>query len=1164
MMRNRLVLGILLLAPLPLAAQITTAAVSGSVQDSAGAAIPGAKVTLTNEANGFVRTVVTNREGFFAFPDLMSATFSLTIEAAGFRSFHETGIAVDADEQRSLGQIKLDVGQLSQSVTVASQATAVDLASGERAGALTSRQLDEIALRGRDIFDAVSLMAGVVDTSDGRDAPGPGSISNIYILGGRNDQKNMTIDGVTNLDTGSNTSVHSMPSMDSVAEVKVMMAAYSAENGRNPFSINVITKGGTKDFHGMASYYFRNEDLNANDFFANEAGEPRAKYRYNIASYTIGGPVILPKLPSLRNKLFFFFSQEFQRQVVNWGVKKVTVPTAAERAGDFSQAYTGAGVLIKVNDPLNNKTQFPGNIIPASRLTAVGQAILNLFPLPNFTDPNPATRFQWNYYANSSEPYPRRTDTARVDFSPKDNWQLYVSLSNNADSQDVPYTQSGVPGSFVAGSVNFPLAPISYQEPGRLITLHSTRALTPNLFNDASVAASQNTLTFAPQDPRAVDRTKLGIVIPQRNPALNGLNTIPNMTFSGNVPNPVNASMHDILPYFKRNTILSAFDNVSRIVGNHSFKMGIYVERTQKFQTAGAATRGILSFNTDGNNPLDSNNPFANALLGNYDSYAEATGAPQGNWRYTNTEWFVQDSWRVKRNLTLDYGLRFYADPPQYDARRQASAFSVSAYDPATAPVLLRPVKVNGVNYAQDPVSGKLYPNGLVGDFVPGIGNLNDGMIVGGTNGVPRGLFTVPPVSVAPRFGFAWDPFGTGKTSIRGGGGVYFDRIEGNPVMALLQQPSYYTPTQFYGAFSDIAASASTGFLSPSGTVYSLAGPGHQHVVYNFDLQIQRQIGASDVVMVGYIGSLGRHLLWERNINAVPPGSDFLALNPKNANPQSPTTALSANFLAPYQGYGTIYQYEFANNSNYHSLQLAWQHRLAHAINFSANYTFSKALDCSDSYSSAVDPFLNIHSRDYGPAGFDRRHVFNTNFYWTMPKPGQATGIKPLGWITDNWALSGVVRIQTGAPVTPGYSLVNGIASPTGTPTEGARMEVIDPTAPVTQRFGPPPEPANLANVPWAIATTTPQFGNLGRNTWYGPGMDNWDLSIYRKIPIYRERVVGQLRLETYNTFNHTQWASYNTTAQFSSAGRQVNAAFGTPNAARPPRRVQVAMRVWF
>lgn len=1151
---------LLLLCPVLLAAQVTSSTLSGTVADAGGAVVPNAKVTLRGEGNGFVRSVATNSDGLFSFPDLTPATFTLTIEAAGFKLYRQTGLEVSSNEQRSVGQIKLDVGQVTESVTVNAEAVAVDLSSGERAGTLTGEQLDEIALRGRDIFDAVSLMAGVVDTTDGRESPSPTSIGGISIMGGRTDQKNMTIDGVTNLDTGSNGSVHSMPSMDSVAEVKVLMAAYSAENGRNPFAISVITKGGTTQFHASAGYYLRNEDFNANDFFANEAGKPRAEYRYNIGSYTIGGPVILPKLHTVRNKLFFFWSQEFQRQVANYGVKEVTVPTAAMRAGDFSQAFTNTGSLIKVNDPLNNKAQFPGNVIPASRLTAVGKSILNVLPLPNFTDPNPVNKYQWNYYANVSEPYPRRTETARVDYSPRDNWQLYVSLSNNADSQAVPYS-AGAAG-WVAGAQNFPLVPISYQEPGRLATLHSANSLTSDTFNEASIAASQNTLTFAPATPDTVDRTKLGIAIPQRSPALNVLNSIPDMTFGGNVPNPANASMHNILPYFNQNTIFSAFDNVSRIHGKHNYKFGIYYEHTQKLQSAGAATRGTISFNTDGNNPLDSNNPFANALLGNYDAYSEATGAPQGNWKYINVEWFAQDTWHARRNLTFDYGIRFYADPPQYDSRLQLSSFSMQAYSPASAPVLLRPVKVNGANYAQDPTTGQLYSTGLVGDFAPGAGAINDGMVIGGKDGTPRGLFHLAPVAFAPRFGWAWDPVGDGRTSIRGGGGVYFDRIQGNPVMNLLQQPAFYTPTQYYGSFSDIAASAGTGFLSPSGTTYSLASEGHQQVVYNFNLQIQRQIDRNDVIQVGYAGSLGRHLLWDRNINAIPLGSTFLALNPQNRNPQN-TSALPNNFLKPYQGYGNIFLYEFASNSNYHSLQVTFQHRIGRGFNLAANYTFAKALDTSDGYSSAVDPFLDPRARNYGPAGFDRRHVFSSNFYWTLPQPGRATGVRPLGWVTDGWALSGVVRMMTGAPVTPSYSLVNGIASPSGSPDDTARVEVIDPTAPLAQRFGPPPEPANQANVPWAIASTTPQLGNLGKNTMFGPGTNNWDLSMYRNLRL-SERVNGQLRLESYNTFNHTQWSTFNTALQFNSQGAMVNPAFDTPNAARPPRRVQVAVRVWF
>src|SRR5215469_5754583 len=717
----------------------------------------------------------------------------------------------------------------------------------------------------------------------------------------------MTVDGVTNLDTGSNTTVHSMPSMDSVAEVKVLMSAYNAVNGRNPASINVITRGGTKSFHGMASYYFRNEDLNANDYFSNLAGRPRARYRYNIGSYVVSGPVYLPKLPSLHKKLFFFFSQEFQRQTPTYGVEEVTVPTALERQGNFSQSYNTGGVpgSFHVNDPLNNKAQFPGNIIPASRINPIGQAVLNMFPLPNFVDPNPATRAQWNYYAQASEPYPRRTETARIDYQVNDKWQMFVSLSNNADAQNVPY--SGGTAGWTAGSLNFPLVPIHYTEPGRLGTFHAINVITPSMSNEISLAASQNTLTYGPTDPSLVDRTKLGITLAERNPSLNALNLIPNMSFSG-IQNYANPSLSTGTPYFNQNTIYSFTDNLSKVSGTHTLKAGVYFEHTQKLQSANAATFGTISFNQDGDNPLDTNNPYGTALLGNYDSYGEATGRPQGNWKYINLEWFVNDTWHVKHNLSLDYGVRFYHDPPQFDARGQLSSFSAAAFDPASAMVLLRPVKVNGTNYAQNPITGELLSNGLVGDFAPGVGSLRDGLLIGGNNGVPNGLFTVSPINVAPRFGFSWDPFNTGKTAIRGGGGVFFDRIEGNPPMNLLQQPAFFQPTQFYGTFSDIAASAGTGYLSPTGTLYSMAGPGHQQVTYSYNLSVQRQIWHSDVVEVGYVGSLSRHLLWERNINPVPAGADFLNVNPQNANPQS-TSALSTNFLAPYQGYSTIYMY---------------------------------------------------------------------------------------------------------------------------------------------------------------------------------------------------------------------------------------------------------------
>ncbi len=1130
----------------PLVGQNTSGSLSGTVQDKMGAVVPGAEITLTN-AQGFVRTNRTNDAGFFSYPDLTPSIFSIVVKAPGFREFRETGIEVTSGQQRSLGATTLLVGGLAETVTVTAEAVAVQLGSSEKANTLTSGDLEQMSLRGRDVMDAVGLMTGVVDTADSREAPSPTSIGNLYLAGGRNNSKNMTIDGVTNLDTGSNGSVHQMPSMDSISEIKVLLSNYAPEYGRNAGgTISVITKGGGQNFHGSAAWYYRHESFSANSFFANRSGLPRNPYRYNIAGYTVSGPVYIPgRVNRSRSKLNFFFSQEYQRQRVDQGLKTVRVPTAAERHGDFSQSLDTNSNVIRVLDPLNRRAQFPGNVIPASRINPTGQSILNLFPLPNYVDPTPVRQPQYNFISQLSGPYPRRTDTFRVDLAPRDNMQWYFRGSQNSDQQYPVY------GSWTNGNVNFPLSPIAFAQPGRGLVLHGTTTLSATVFSETIFGISQNKLTYGPKDPAAVSKGALGITVAQWNPSLNPGGLIPNMTFGG-VPNYANPSMSNGIPYYNSNTIFSFVQNISLIWRTHSLKTGIYVERTRKDQSASTPTRGSINFDQNGNNPLDANYAYANVLLGTYNSYSEATAHPQGQFRFTNLEGYIQDAWRVRKNLLIDYGVRLYHDMPQYDARHQLASFVPSQWDPANAPELLWPaLDAKGQKIALNRRTGEIYAQGLIGTFAPGVGSPSNGMVVGGkTPSVPAGLYALPSLALAPRLGFSWDPFGRGRMAVRGGAGVFFDRLQGNPTMNTLPNPpTVYTPTVYYGWLDQIADAAGQGILAPSTVSDSLLGNQHNPVTYNYSFGIQNQLGSSMILDVSYVGSLSRHLPWKRNINPVAYGARWLDIHPENADPTVKNTALPTNFLRPYLGYGDINIYEFASTANYNSLQVSLSRRMQRGVYLGFGYTFSKALGSADSDTSAVSPFFSARERNYGPLSFDRAHVASVRYTWQLPKPGKHFQLRQLSWISDGWELSGTSRFQTGGPFTPGYSLADYVDILGGASVEsnGTRMSVVNPMAPPSSRFGRPQRG---------------DFGNSGINVLRKPGIHMWDTSLYRVIK-FGERLSGQVRLESYNTYNHTQFNAVNQTARWQGQN-QIDPTYLEPTSAINPRRLQLAIRLNF
>jgi hypothetical protein len=1120
-------------------AQNISAGLSGTVIDATSAAIANAEVSVRGAQTGFVRLTRTNESGFFSYPDLFPGTYELTVQVKGFKKHTQTSIALLSGEQRSLGRIRLDLGETAEVVTVSAEAGGVQLGSSERSGSITHEMLENMALRGRDLMDAVGLLPGIVDTADSRDAPAPDSIGNLFIAGGRSNAKNMTIDGVTNLDTGSNGSVHSMPSMDSVGEVKVLMSNYAAEYGRNSGgAITVITRGGGRQFHGSAGWFHRHENYSANNYFNNQRGVSRPPYRYNIMSYTVSGPVYLPgKFNRDRSRIFFFFSQEFQRQRIEFGSRTVTVPTTLQRQGDFSQTLDVNGRIVVIQDPLNDKIPFPGNIVPAGRIDPVGRRVLELFPLPNFTDPNPSRLYQWNYVSALSDSYPRRTEIVRLDFSPHSRVQSYLRMSNTWDEQHAPY------GSWVTGSVNFPLTPIVFKRPGRGATLHTTTTLAPTLFSETIFGVSQNKLYYFPENEDRVSKPGTGIQIAQWNPEVNPSQYIPNMSFGG-VPNAANPSLSNGLPYYNSNTIFSLVQNFSKIAGTHSLKFGLYFERTRKDQMANALTRGQIDFGRNGVNPYDTNWAYSNALIGSFLSYTEANARPQGQYRFTNLEWYVQDAWRMRPRLLLDYGVRFYANAPQYDARLQLATFLPERYDPAQAVVLIRPDTVNGRRAGVDPVSGKVYREGFIGTFVPGIGDPVNGMLRGGTHGVPRGLYSSAPVQIGPRIGFAWDPFGHGRTAIRGGGGVFFDRIQGNPTMnALSNPPTIFTPSTVYGTIEGLAETGGTGILAPS-AVTALAGRHSLPATYNFSFGLQQQFGKIYFLDFSYVGSLTRHALWQRNLNPVPLGAKLLADHPENRDPNRPNSALPDNFLRPVPGYTNIMLYEFASTSSYNSLQASFRQRWSKGLQYNISYTFSKALGTGGSDTYSVSPFFNPRSRNYGVLPYDRTHVASFWYNYNLPRPGKSWRKNLLGRLADNWQISGTGRVQSGGPFTPGFSLIR-FYETSGTPSEGARIDIVSPAAAPKDRFAAP--------APGSV-------GNSGVNVLRHPGFTNVDVSLFRQVKL--ERFTWQFRLETYNTTNSTQFSAVSTGARFDEANLQVDPLFLEPAAARSPRRVQLAIRL--
>ncbi len=949
-------------------AQVVYGSLTGTVTDTSGAAIAAAKVTAIHEATTTERKTQSGPDGTFLFSGLTPGAYTIVASQDGFTAFRRTGIVLSPNETISTGALRLSVGSLTETVTVTATGATVQTTSGERSGIITSDQIENLSVINRDFSALVSLMPGVV-TEPGSETQGFGGTSTYNVQGTRDTGNNITIDGMPAADLGNARSTTSYVSMDSVATVKILVSNFQAEFGRKPGAgIQAITKSGGNQFHGAAYAYKRHEQFNANDFFNNRDGLAKPRYRYSTLGFNIGGPIF-------KKKLFFFASTEDIREARPQAIRQLTMPTAAERAGNFSDSRDLNGTLIPVRDPLNERTQFPDNVVPASRILPSTQKFLNLLPSPNFFDLNVSAR-RFNYQVQESLDIPKHMETARTDWIQSEKQTIYFRYNNwweDVRGWAVP-----------AGNANWGWLPSNYKNTSQTAVLSATRIVSPSTLLEVSAGVARHTETGGALNPERLtelNREKSGATLPQFFPGFNPLNLVPQATFAG-VTGAPSMTIEARFPIRGSDTLFTTNGNMTRHTGAHTMKAGYIMERAINIESDNANFTGTYSFNRNTNNPNDSNHPYANTLLGNFDSYTESTARPNEKAGSTTVEWFAQDNWKAARRLMLDIGFRFAWGQPYHSLRRREAAFRPDQYDPAQRVQLIQPGRSGNRRVGVHPVTGAIFPTEAIGAIAPDTGNSLNGIVNRVTDSsYPQGMRQTGGVKTAPRFGFVYDPFGKGKTAVRGGWGAFFEvRERGNGGAGFFRNPPLrLDPIIYQGSVADFGALPRLNF--PSATSgFDARRPLARVMTFSFG--VQQDIGWGTIADVSYVGSLGRHLVQARNLNAIPYGTNFLPSSLDSTNANRP---LPAAFLRPYPGYNDIRYFYYTGNSNYHS-QATANRRFIKGMQFGAAWTWSKAMDYTDTEDALLAMFVNPRVWNYGRAGFDRTHIVKLNWIWDAPK----------------------------------------------------------------------------------------------------------------------------------------------------------------------------------
>ena len=1157
--------------PLPatyagMARQTNVGRISGSVTDTSGGVIHNANVKVTNDATGVSRTTTTDESGFYVVTNLLPGNYTVAVEQQGFKRSLKTGHVLVADGRLTV-DIILEAGVVSESVTVvAANTETINTTSGEVARVIDTQQVQSLALNGRNYLQLTTLIPGAPLLTDDQLALMTDLGVNQPINGNRGNSNSLTVDGGFNLDSGSNNSQINNVGIDFIQEVKIQTSNFSAEYGRNSgASINVVTRSGGNEFHGSAFEFLRNDKLDANNFFNNARGRftdnpsakapdvivpandarvgrevvPRPALRYNNFGFSFGGPII-------KDKFFFFGGIEWKKIRRFTGSTNRTIPTRAERQGDFSLRLAGADGRVGtaddgvIRDPLktgtcstSNRTAcFPGNIIPANRITADGKAFAAVYSAMEtlaaaYTDTPTAN----NALYQQPNPFDVRQEILRLDYRINNEHSLYGRYIRDDYNLVAPF------GTFIDSDL--PTIPTNRRRPSFSYQVGHVWLISPTLINEAKVNTSWNGQRIPPVGDYW-KRETYGFAFEQLYTGGRFDNGIPDTSISGfaSWDGPARSLLSPT-------TDIAFSDTVSLTYQKHSIKTGGMYIRNRKDQNGRSRYTGQVAFNNSGN-PNSTGNAFADALLGNYRTYTEFEDDPIGFFRFSQFEAFVSDSWKVTPNFSIEIGLRYQYGLPIYTQANNIVNFDPSLYDPSQAVTVLP-------NGTLVPNSGNRY-NGLIraGDGVPEdeIGRVSNADNLGVVpTGAPRGLYD-PAHFFMPRFGFAWSPGGDGKTSIRGGFGMFADRPEGNLIFSQVNIPPFLTSATFENGNIANVAGGRAAALAPFAGITAIDPNLELPYTMNWSLSVQRELPLGIFGEVAYITNLGRHLLRNPDIN-VPTFEELIA------NQQLPTAQRKVlNALRPYKGFSAINFRLSDANSNYHALQLYAAKRKGD-LTMTASYTWSKSLaDASgngDTVNSGEDPY--DRHLNYGPTSFDRRHIFVTTYTYKIPFFRSLQGVG--GAILSGWEFSGITRFQTGPLLTVigSTGIGNRRAYYLGGAVNLSESERTLARWFNEEAFSPAPET---------------EVGNSGRGIVLGPGRHLWDLSMRKSFGL-TEDVRLMVQADFFNAFNQTQFASPNTTmpALVTTAGADPRqniktSAFGSIGSAAPGRNVQIGLKLTF